>query len=102
MRSQSPFNLVSVILHLWFKSIEIRNFSFYPLGNKTVISALLLVTDISLPVFKTLSVATGAGQMEPAGHKKLGLNSCEAAPDSCPPPSSPGENCRLWIPVLLY
>lgn len=45
--SDIPLDLVvSVILHLWFQSLEIRNFSLSPLGNETLISILVLVTDI--------------------------------------------------------
>lgn len=80
MTSRTPLHLISVILPLWFKSIEIGHFSLHPLGNKPLISVLPLVPDLSLRAWKRPSVATGAGRMEPAGHRKLGRDSYAAAP----------------------
>lgn len=100
MMSWTPLNLVSVILHLWFKSIEIRHFSLHPLGNKTLISALLLVTDLSLPAWKRPSVAAGAGwwHLQPQ-EARVGF-SCNCS-ESCPPPPPGGELLSLDTGLVL-
>lgn len=67
MMFQTPLNLVSGILRLWFKSIEVGHFSLHPLGSMTLISALFLVAGISLPAWEWPSVAARTGQVEPAG-----------------------------------